>query len=117
MSFGRRKSGGAPTKPPAADPAPAPAPAKAESPAAPAPGSSAPAPAPASAPSRRGGSRGSMPAETLPMRIVATAGIVGIGVAVGAIFVGQHIAGWVTGLVVSVVTMVLMTVVWGTGRS
>ncbi|HEX4805707.1 MAG TPA: hypothetical protein VFU94_07380 [Conexibacter sp.] len=46
------------------------------------------------------------------MRLVATLGIVGIAVALGAILVGQHVAGWIVGLVIGVVTVILAAVLW-----
>lgn len=46
------------------------------------------------------------------MRLVATAGIVGIAVALGAILVGQHVDGWIVGLVIGLVTVILAAVLW-----
>jgi hypothetical protein len=46
------------------------------------------------------------------MRLVATAGVVGIGVALGAILVGQDVAGWIVGLAVSGVSVLLAAVLW-----
>lgn len=46
------------------------------------------------------------------MRLVATAGIVGIAVALGAILVGQNVAGWIVGLVIGLVTVILAAVLW-----
>ena len=46
------------------------------------------------------------------MRLIATGGIVGIGVVLGAVLVGQDIAGWIVGLVVSVVSIVLAALLW-----
>ena len=46
------------------------------------------------------------------MRLVATAGIVGIAVALGAILVSQHVAGWIVGLVIGVVSVILAAVLW-----
>src|SRR5690349_21588390 len=43
--------------------------------------------------------------ESFLMRIVATVGIVAIGVAIAAIMVGQDVQGWIVGLVVSVVSV------------
>lgn len=54
--------------------------------------------------------------ETLLMRLVATAGIVGIGVAIGAIMRSQNSQGWLIGLVVSGVTVVLAAVLWSSRR-
>ena len=46
------------------------------------------------------------------MRLIATGGIVGIGVALGAVLVGQEVAGWIVGLVVSVVSILLAALLW-----
>jgi hypothetical protein len=46
------------------------------------------------------------------MRAIATSGIVGIGVALGAVLVGQDVAGWIVGLVVSTVSIVLAALLW-----
>lgn len=46
------------------------------------------------------------------MRAIATGGIVGIGVALGALLVGQDVAGWIVGLVVSAVSIVLAALLW-----
>ncbi len=58
---------------------------------------------------RRGGRRG---IESLFMRLVATGGIIGIGTALAAILGTQDIAHWITGLVVSTLTVVLAAVLW-----
>jgi hypothetical protein len=50
--------------------------------------------------------------ERFIVRIIATAGIVGIGVAIAAIMVSSKSQGWVIGLVVSTVTVVLAAVLW-----
>jgi hypothetical protein len=50
--------------------------------------------------------------ESVFARLVATAGIVGIGTAIGAILVAVNAAGWIAGLVVSIVTVVLAAVLW-----
>lgn len=50
--------------------------------------------------------------ERLLVRLVATAGIVGIGVALGAILISSGVAGWETGLVVAVVAVVLSAILW-----
>ena len=103
MAFGRKQqdpqAAPAPVEPPAPDPE------QSE----PAPGTSAPAPSRRPARRPAGG-------DDLAMRLVATAGIVGIGVALGAILVGQNVAGWICGLVVTLTAMVLMAVVWGPRR-
>jgi hypothetical protein len=46
------------------------------------------------------------------MRVVATGGVVGIGVALGAILSHNNVAGWIVGLVVSVVSLLLAAVLW-----
>jgi hypothetical protein len=46
------------------------------------------------------------------MRLIATGGIVGIGVLIGAVLVGQDVAGWIVGLAVSAVTIVLAALLW-----
>jgi hypothetical protein len=46
------------------------------------------------------------------MRALATGGIVGIGVILGAVLVGQDVAGWIVGLVVSTVSIVLAAILW-----
>jgi hypothetical protein len=50
--------------------------------------------------------------ERLLVRIIATCGIVGIGVAIAAIMVSSKSQGWVVGLVVSIVSVVLAGVLW-----
>ena len=50
--------------------------------------------------------------ERLLVRLIATAGIVGIGVLLGAILVSQKVAGWTVGLAVAAVTVVLSAVLW-----
>jgi hypothetical protein len=46
------------------------------------------------------------------MRVVATGGIIGIAVALGAILVGQDIAGWIVGLVIGLTSVILAAVLW-----
>jgi hypothetical protein len=46
------------------------------------------------------------------MRLVATAGIVGIAVALGAILVGQDVAGWIVGLVIGLTSVILAGLLW-----
>ncbi len=50
--------------------------------------------------------------ERLLVRLVATAGIVGVGVAIAAIMVSSNSQGWIVGLVVSIVSVVLAAVLW-----
>jgi hypothetical protein len=46
------------------------------------------------------------------MRVVATGGIVGIAVLLGAVLVGQDVAGWIVGLVVGVTSVILAALLW-----
>jgi hypothetical protein len=50
--------------------------------------------------------------ERLVVRLIATCGIVGIGVAIAAIMVSSNSQGWIVGLVVSIVTVVLAGLLW-----
>ncbi len=50
--------------------------------------------------------------ERLLVRLVATAGIIGIGVAVAAIMSSSNTQGWEIGLVVSIVSVVLAAILW-----
>jgi hypothetical protein len=53
-----------------------------------------------------------LPLEAPLMRVVATGGIVGIGVVIAAIMTSQDSKGWLIGLVVSIVSVVLAAVLW-----
>ena len=46
------------------------------------------------------------------MRMVATGGVVAIGVALGAILTHNDVAGWIIGLVISVVSLLLAAILW-----
>jgi uncharacterized membrane protein len=46
------------------------------------------------------------------MRVVATGGIVGIAVLLGAVLVGQDVAGWIVGLVIGLTTVILAALLW-----
>lgn len=46
------------------------------------------------------------------MRIVATGGIVGIAVIIGAVLVSQNVAGWIVGLAVGLTSVVLAALLW-----
>jgi hypothetical protein len=46
------------------------------------------------------------------MRLVATGGIIGIAVVLGAVLVGQDVAGWIVGLVVGLTSVVLAALLW-----
>lgn len=63
-------------------------------------------------PGRAGRSR----PETFLMRLVATAGIIGIGVVISAIMTSQHSAGWLIGVVVSAVSVILAAMLWSSRR-
>jgi hypothetical protein len=61
--------------------------------------------------------RGERPfAERLLMRIIATIGIVAIGVAFAAIMGSQKSQGWLIGLVVGIESVVLAAVLWSSRR-
>jgi hypothetical protein len=46
------------------------------------------------------------------MRLVATGGIVGIAVALGASLTSQNVAGWIEGLVIGLTSVVLAALLW-----
>jgi hypothetical protein len=46
------------------------------------------------------------------MRMVATGGIIGIAVVLGAVLVGQDVAGWIVGLVVGLTSVILAALLW-----
>jgi hypothetical protein len=50
--------------------------------------------------------------ERVFMRMVATGGVIGIGVALGAILASSNVQGWIIGLVVSVISVVLAAILW-----
>jgi hypothetical protein len=54
--------------------------------------------------------------ESVIVRIVATAGVIGIGTALGAILDASNVAGWIMALVVSAVSVVLAAVLWRSRR-
>jgi tetrahydromethanopterin S-methyltransferase subunit F len=54
--------------------------------------------------------------ESVLARLVATAGIIGVGTALGAILIAADVAGWITGFVVSLVTVVLAAMLWRSRR-
>ena len=57
-----------------------------------------------------------LPLEAPLMRLVATGGIIGIGVVIAAIMTSQDSSGWLIGLVVSIVSVVLAAVLWSSRR-
>ena len=46
------------------------------------------------------------------MRVIATGGIIGIAVALGAILASQDVAGWIIGLVIGLTSVVLSALLW-----
>ena len=46
------------------------------------------------------------------MRLVATGGIIGIAVLLGAVLDGQDVAGWIVGLVVGLTSVILAALLW-----
>jgi hypothetical protein len=56
------------------------------------------------------------PLESAFVRVVATCGVVGIGVALGAILSSQHVAGWIIGLVVALISVIVSAVLWSSRR-
>jgi hypothetical protein len=46
------------------------------------------------------------------MRLIATGGIIGIAVVLGAVLVGQDVAGWIVGLAVGLTSVILAAVLW-----
>jgi hypothetical protein len=57
-----------------------------------------------------------LPLEAPLMRVVATAGIVGLAVVIAAIVGSQGSQGWIIGLVVSIASLVLTAVLWSSRR-
>ena len=54
--------------------------------------------------------------ESVFVRVIATSGVVGIGVALGAILTSQDVAGWIIGLVIALVSVVLSAILWSSRR-
>jgi hypothetical protein len=52
------------------------------------------------------------PAESLFVRSVATAGVVGVATAVAAILASQDVQGWVIGLVASLLSVIVAALLW-----
>jgi hypothetical protein len=50
------------------------------------------------------------------VRLIATCGVVAIGVAIAAIMISSGSQGWIVGLVVSIVSVVLSAVLWSSQR-
>jgi len=55
-------------------------------------------------------------AESVFVRMIATAGVIGVGTALGALLVANDVAGWISGLVVSAVSVLLAAVLWRSRR-
>jgi hypothetical protein len=51
-------------------------------------------------------------AESVFVRVIATAGVVAVGTALGAVLVANNVAGWIVGLAVAVVSVVLAAILW-----
>jgi|GEM_PF-6253852 len=51
-------------------------------------------------------------AESILVRLVATAGVVGVATAVGAVMGAQDVAAWIIALVVSLISVTLAAVLW-----
>jgi hypothetical protein len=52
------------------------------------------------------------PVERGAMRVVATGGIIGIAAVLGAVLVGQDVAGWIVGLAVGLTSVILAALLW-----
>lgn len=50
--------------------------------------------------------------ERISMRILATGGIIGIAVALGAILVSNNVDGWIVGLAVGLTSVTLAAILW-----
>jgi hypothetical protein len=50
--------------------------------------------------------------ESVLVRVIATIGVIAIGTLVGAILVANNATGWITGLAVASVSVVLAAVLW-----
>jgi hypothetical protein len=51
-------------------------------------------------------------AESIAVRLIATAGVIGIGTAIGAAMVSGGLTGWIVGLIVSAVSVILAALLW-----
>jgi len=56
------------------------------------------------------------PLESAFVRVVATGGVVGIGVALGAILGSQNVQGWIIGLAVALVSVIVSAILWSSRR-
>ncbi|MGI9185460.1 MAG: hypothetical protein ACR2GZ_10970 [Solirubrobacteraceae bacterium] len=50
--------------------------------------------------------------ERFMVRLVATGGVIGIGVGIAAILAANHVQGWIIGLAVSAVSVLLSAILW-----
>jgi hypothetical protein len=50
--------------------------------------------------------------ERVSMRLLATGGIIGIAVALGAILVSENVDGWIVGLTIGVTSVTLAAILW-----
>ncbi len=62
------------------------------------------------------GRRSRPPLESAFVRTVATGGVIGIGVALGAILTSQNVEGWIVGLVIALVSVLLSAILWSSRR-
>jgi fatty acid desaturase len=54
--------------------------------------------------------------ESAFVRFIATGGVIGVGVALGAILGSQNVSGWIIGLVVAVIAVILSAILWSSDR-
>ena len=50
--------------------------------------------------------------ERVLVRLIATGGVIAIGVVLGAILASSNVQGWIIGLVVAVISVLLSGVLW-----
>jgi hypothetical protein len=50
--------------------------------------------------------------ERVAMRVLATGGIIGIAVALGAVLVARNVDGWIVGLAIGLTSVILAAVLW-----
>ena len=50
--------------------------------------------------------------ERATMRLIATGGIIGLALLLGALLVGQDVAGWIVGLVIALTSVILAALFW-----
>lgn len=46
------------------------------------------------------------------MRVLATGGIIGLDAALGAVLVSQEVDGWIVGLAIGLVSVILAALLW-----